>query len=92
MQPPRAGLEKIVLDALERTPAHETPVLAWPFACGPAVAQKTRALSFDNGVLTIEVADSGWRAQLTDMAPQFLARINQFTASRVTRLHFVISA
>ncbi len=92
MQPPRAGLEKIVLDALLRTPAHETPVLAWPFACGPAVAEKTRALSFDNGVLIIEVADAGWRAQLTDMAPQFLARINQFAFARVTRLKFVVAA
>jgi predicted nucleic acid-binding Zn ribbon protein len=92
MQPPRAGLEKIVLDALQRTPPHETPVLAWPFACGPAVAQKTRALTFDKGVLTIEAADAGWRAQLTDMAPEFLARINQFTGAQVMRLHFIVSA
>lgn len=92
MQPLRTGLEKIVLEALQRTPPQEAPLLAWPFACGPAVAQKARALSFADGILTIEVADAGWRAQLTDMAPQFLARINQFSAMRVTRLHFLISS
>jgi predicted nucleic acid-binding Zn ribbon protein len=92
MQPPRAGLEKIVLDALARTPPQETPVLAWPFACGPAVAEKTRALRFEDGVLTIEAADAGWRSQLTDMAPQFLARINQFTSAPVDRLNFVVAA
>jgi len=91
MQPPRAGLEKIVLDALRRTSPQETPVLAWPFACGPAVAQKTRALSFEDGVLTVAVADAEWRAQLTDMAPEFLARINQLAPSRVERLHFIVS-
>ncbi len=91
MQPPRGGLEKIVLDALERTPPHETPVLAWPFAGGPAVALKTRALSFDKGVLTIAVVDTSWRAQLTDMAPQFLARINQLVSVKVERLQFVVS-
>jgi predicted nucleic acid-binding Zn ribbon protein len=92
MQPTRAGLEKIVLDALQRTPPQETPVLAWPFACGPAVAQKTRAVSFDKGVLTIAAADAGWRAQLTDMAPEFLARINQFASTRIERLKFVVAA
>jgi len=92
MQPLRTGLEKIVLDALQRTPPQEAPLLAWPFACGPAVAQKARALSFADGILTIEVADAGWRAQLADMAPQFLARINQLVSLKVERLKFVVAA
>ena len=49
VQPPRAELEKIVLDALKRNAPEQTPVLAWSLACGPAVAQKTRALSFEKG-------------------------------------------
>jgi predicted nucleic acid-binding Zn ribbon protein len=91
VQPLRTGLEKIVLDALQRTPPQEAPLLAWPFACGPAVAQKARALSFADGILTIEVADAGWRTQLTDMAPQFLARINQLVSVNVKRLCFIVS-
>ncbi len=76
MQPMRTGLEKIILDALQHTPPQETPVLAWPFACGPAVANKTRPVGFAEGILTVEVADANWRAQLIDMAPQFLGRIS----------------
>ncbi len=91
MQPVRTGLEKIVLDALQRTPLQEAPVLAWPFACGPAVAQKTRPLSFEDGILTVEVADSNWRAQLMDMAPQFLGRLNQLVSHKVERLNFIVS-
>lgn len=91
MQPLREELEKIVAYALQRNAPEETPVLAWAFACGPAVAQKTRALSFENGILTIEAADVGWRAQLTDMSPQFLARLNQLASVKVERLRFTVS-
>ena len=90
MQPLRTDLEKIVLDALKRNVPEERPVLAWSLACGEAVAQKTRALSFENGTLTVEAADAGWRAQLASMAPQFLSRLNQFAAIKVERLHFTI--
>lgn len=90
MQPMRSGLERIILDALERTPPQEAPVLAWPFACGVAVANKTRPLSFEDGILTIEVADSTWRSQLIDMAPQFLGRLNQLVSLKVERLNFIV--
>jgi predicted nucleic acid-binding Zn ribbon protein len=90
MQPMRTGLEKIILEALQHTPPQEAPVLAWPFACGPAVANKTRPLSFADGILTIEVADANWRAQLMDMAPQFLGRINQLVSLKVERLRFIV--
>ena len=90
MRPPRAELEKIVLDALKRNDPEERPVLAWSLACGPAVAEKTRAVSFEKGTLTVETADASWRTQLTSMAPQFLSRLNQFAAMKVERLHFTV--
>ena len=90
MQPLRAELEKIVLDALKRNPPEQTPVLAWSLACGPAVAQKTRAVSFEKGTLTVETAHAGWCTQLASMAPQFLSRLNQFASMKVERLHFMV--
>jgi hypothetical protein len=47
-------------------------------------------LSFEDGVLTIEVVDSTWRAQLMDMAPQFLGRLNQLVSLKVERLNFIV--
>src|ERR1700690_2420420 len=41
-----AGLETIIAKALHRAPAGESALLAWPVACGSAVAERTRALSF----------------------------------------------
>jgi Dna[CI] antecedent, DciA len=65
-------------------------LLAWPLACGSAVAARTRALEFVKGVLRIEVPDSGWRAELQHLAPQYLAMINRYSANRVSKIHFVI--
>jgi hypothetical protein len=86
-----AGLEKIVATALRRAPAGEAAVLAWPLACGPTVAERTRALDFAQGVLRVEVADAGWRAELLTLAPRYVARINRYVGEKVTQIEFVVS-
>ena len=91
MQPVGPGLEKIVAASLRRAPAGEGPLLAWPLACGHAVASRTRTLDFANGILRIEVADAGWRAELQALAPQYLAVINRFVSESVNRIEFVVA-
>jgi hypothetical protein len=85
------GIEKIVAASLRRAPAGTGPVLAWPIACGQAVAVRTSALDFDDGILRVEVPDAGWSAELRSLAPQYLAVINRYTGSSVRRIEFVIS-
>jgi hypothetical protein len=85
-----AGLEKIVAGGLRRAPAGQGPVLAWALACGHAVAGRTRALDFVQGVLRVEVPDWGWRAELQALAPQYLAVINRYVVESVKRIEFVI--
>jgi len=87
-----AGLEKIVAQCLRQAPAAEGPLLAWPVVCGSTVAQRTRALGFEGGVLRVEVADAGWRAELQTLAPRYLAVINRYTTESVHRIEFVIAA
>lgn len=91
MEHASVGLEKIVAGALRRAPAGEGPVLAWPLACGPAVADRTRALNFADGILQVEVPDKGWRAELQALAPQYLAVINRYVGESVKRIEFVVS-
>jgi hypothetical protein len=86
------GLEHIVAKALHRAPAGESPLLAWPVACGSAVASRTRALDFSNGILRVEVADRGWRRELANLAPRYLALINKYSATSVKRIEFVVKA
>jgi hypothetical protein len=85
-----AGLENIIAKSLHRAPANESAVLAWPIACGSAVAERTRALSFSDGVLRVEVADEGWRRELINLAPRYLALINKYSATLVKRIEFVV--
>ena len=87
-----AGLENIIADALHRAPASESPLLAWPVACGSAVAERTRALSFSEGILRVEVADAGWRRELASLAPRYVALINKYSATQVKRIEFVVKA
>jgi hypothetical protein len=84
-----AGLEKIVVGSLRRSPAGEGPLLAWALACGHAVAARTRAVNFAQGILRVEVPDVGWRAELQALAPQYLAVINRYVAESVRRIEFV---
>jgi hypothetical protein len=85
-------LETIVAKALRRTPPAESALLAWPVACGSAVADRTRALSFSDGILRVEVADAGWRRELAHLAPRYVALINKYSATSVQRIEFVVKA
>jgi hypothetical protein len=90
MEQAGGGLEKVVAVGLRRAPAGQGPVLAWPLACGYAVAVRTRALDFAAGTLRVEVPDRGWRAELQALAPRYLAVINRYSAESVKRIEFVV--
>lgn len=85
-------LEKVIAGNIRRTPVGQAPLLAWPLVCGSVVAARTTALSFEKGVLRVEVPDTGWRAELKHLAPQYLAVINRYSNSPVSRIEFVIRA
>ena len=87
-----SGLEKIVAQALRQAPPLEAPLMAWPVVCGSAVAERTRALNFANGVLRVEVADASWKSELQTLAPRYVATINRYTTEMVLKIEFVIRA
>ena len=66
--------------------------MAWPVVCGSAVAERTRALSFEDGVLRVEVAGQQWKAELQALAPRYLAMINRYTTEAVRRIEFVVAS
>ena len=85
-----SGLEKIVAQSLRQAPAAEGPLMAWPVVCGSAVAERTRAVDFNDGVLRVEVAGPRWKAELQALAPRYLITINRYTTTAVRRLEFVL--
>lgn len=72
-------------------PPREAPLMAWPVVCGSAVAERTRALRFLDGVLQIGVPDNGWKAELQALAPRYLAAVNRYTREVVRRIDFVVT-
>jgi predicted nucleic acid-binding Zn ribbon protein len=82
-------LEKLVAGSLRR--ASGGPLLAWPLACGSAVAARTRAREFRGGVLSVEVPDAGWRTELRHLAPQYLVAMNRYSPVSVDRIEFVVA-
>lgn len=91
MDPARITLQKIMADTLKRLPPEQAPQAVWEFTAGKAVAEKTQVLGFAAGVLTVEVPDATWRAQLSGMSHQFLGQLNQYSAQRIERLEFVVA-
>jgi hypothetical protein len=85
-----SGIETIVARAIHRAPAEQSPLLAWPVACGSAVADRTQVLDFSNGILRVEVADAGWRRELASLAPRYLAVVNKYSGTHVKRIEFVV--
>ncbi len=90
MERAAAGLEKIVAEALHRVPKADSPLLAWPVVCGSVVAERTRAASFSDGILRVEVADARWQRELAALAPRYLAAINGYATGSVKRIEFVV--
>ncbi|MBV9572522.1 MAG: DUF721 domain-containing protein [Acidobacteriales bacterium] len=89
MEPASAGIERVLIDSMRRAPNGEAPLLAWPLVCGNAVARRTRAAAFTQGVLRIEVPDAGWRAELQALAGKYLAALNRYSRQAVKRIEFV---
>jgi predicted nucleic acid-binding Zn ribbon protein len=84
-------LEKIVARSLRQAAPAQAPLMAWPVVCGSAVAERTRALSFLDGVLLVAVADAEWKSELQTLAPRYLASINRYTVEAVRRIEFVVT-
>jgi hypothetical protein len=91
MEQAGTGLEKIVAQSLRHASPADAPVLAWPVVCGSRVAERTRALGYESGVLRVEVSDAGWKSELQTLAPRYLAMINRYTTERVSRIEFVVA-
>jgi hypothetical protein len=91
LQQAGSGLEKIVAQLLRQAPPADAPLVAWPVVCGSAVAERTRALGFESGVLRVEVGDAGWKAELQTLAPRYVAEINRYIPETVRKIEFVVA-
>ena len=90
MEPIRSGLRRIMSDFLKVQPPEEAALLAWPVVCGAEVAARTKAVSFSDGQLIVEVPDANWRHQLADFAPRYLSGFAELVGPVVKEVRFQI--
>lgn len=90
MEPVRTGLRNIMSDLLRARPAEEAALLAWPLVCGKDVAQRTRAASFVEGCLTVEVSDKTWATQLRAFGSTYIAGFQALLGPVVKEVKFKV--
>ena len=90
MQSARQDLIAIAARVLKDTDPADAVVLAWPLVCGAAVAERVRALAFENETLRVAVPDKGWQSQLEAFNPQYLHRLSKLSGVAVKRISYEI--
>lgn len=79
-------------DFLKTQPREEAALLAWPVVCGAEVATRTRAVSFTEGVVMIEVPDANWRNQLMAFVPRYLSVFADLLGPLVKEVRFQVAS
>ena len=90
MESARRDLGKLAAHVLSGTDPEEAVVLAWPLVCGSAVAKRTRAESFHNGILSVLVPDIGWKSQLEEFSKQYLDGLSRLTKTDVLHIRYEV--
>lgn len=76
---------------LRNAAPEEAVVLVWPLVCGTAVAERARAVAFENETLRVAVPDKGWQSQLESFTPQYLHRLSNLAGVVVKRVSYEIA-
>ena len=90
MQPTRHDLKSIAARILQGAESDEAVVLAWPLACGASVAERTQALTFQNGTLSVLVPDEGWKAQLAAFSAHYSQQLSKLSGTNVNAISYEV--
>ena len=91
MESARENVKSLARRILRDAAPEEAVALAWPLACGSAVAQRTQALAFSDGILRVRVPDLGWKSQLEAFSPQYSHRLSELSGQAVKLICYEVS-
>lgn len=91
MQPASSIVPRLLRDlGLEQGLLGFRAIQEWPDVVGERIAGRTRAVSFERGVLRVEVEGSAWRYELGFLERRVLLELERKLGARVVRkLQFV---
>jgi predicted nucleic acid-binding Zn ribbon protein len=61
---------------------------AWLVACGKTMAERGTVVSYDDGVLRVQVENRAWLQQLMSMRGQLAGEMARIAGVRVSEIHF----
>ena len=61
---------------------------ACPVGCGRAMAGRGTVMAFEDGCVTIEVADAAWLQQMMAMRQQLTAELRRIAGVELREIHF----
>ena len=86
MQPLGSLLPALLRDlGLEQATQGWRAVTDWPTVVGPRLAAHTRASSFHEGIMTIEVEGSAWMHELGFLKRELVRRMNDHLGAPIVR-------
>ncbi len=88
MQGMRELLRSSLGKSLSGLNAMDKLATAWPVACGRAMAERGTIVAYDNGCVTIEVADAAWLQQMLAMRQQLTAELRRIAGVELREIHF----
>jgi len=86
MKPLAAVLAELLRQlGLDETAEGWRAVADWPAIAGARIAGRTRAVSFRDGALTVEVEGSAWMHELGFLKPELVRSLNRHLGADVVR-------
>jgi hypothetical protein len=86
------GMRELLRDNLRRSlqAMKETDRLAvaWPVVCGAAMAVHGEIVGYRDGIVSLDVSDSGWMQQMMSVQGQLSGELGRIAGVRVTGIHF----
>jgi len=88
MDPMRDILRTHLGQSLSAARPEDRLAAAWTVACGRAMANHGSVVSYDEGIVRIQVADPTWLQQMIDLRSTLARDLARISGLPVTSLHF----
>jgi hypothetical protein len=84
----RGLLKKSLGESLNSLSVEDKLAAAWPVACGKTMAGRAVVMSYDEGILRVQVENKAWLRQLTAMREHLAGEMAKIAGVRVSEIHF----
>jgi hypothetical protein len=88
MQPLRQALRQTLRRSLRDMGEEDRLALAWPVACGSALAGRAEVVRYDEGILTLAVASREWLSEFEQLAALLTSDLRRVSGVQLAAIHF----